>query len=59
MYWNVTNAWNLLDFLYHQNYYKLLGMDLSRQTNPSIRQQITFTGKLEDVGTAIFFVSER
>ena len=34
-------------------------MDLSRQINTSIRQQITFTGKLEDFGTAIFFVSER
>ena len=24
---------NLLDFLYHQNYYKLIGIDLSIQTN--------------------------
>ena len=24
---------NLLDYLYHQNYYKLTGIDLSRQTN--------------------------
>ena len=24
---------NLLDFLHHQNYYKLIGIDLSRQTN--------------------------
>ena len=23
---------NLLDYLYHQNYYKLIGIDLSRQT---------------------------
>ena len=22
---------NLLDYLYHQNYYKLIGIDLSRQ----------------------------
>ena len=27
---------NLLDYLYHQNYYKLIGIDLSRQTNTSI-----------------------
>ena len=27
---------NLLDHLYHQNYYKLIGIDLSRQTNNSI-----------------------
>ena len=27
---------NLLDFSYHQNYYKLIGIDLSRQTNTNI-----------------------
>ena len=27
---------NLLDFSYHQNYYKLIGIDLSRQTNTAI-----------------------
>ena len=27
---------NLLKFSYHQNYYKLIGIDLSRQTNASI-----------------------
>ena len=27
---------NLLDFLYHQNYFKLTGIDLSRQTNTNI-----------------------
>ena len=39
---------NLLDFSYHQNYYKLIGIDLSRQTNTSIPQQINFVGKLEE-----------
>ena len=29
---------NLLNFSYHQNYYKLIGIDLSRQTNTSIPQ---------------------
>ena len=29
---------NLLDFSYHQNYYKLIGIDLSRQTNTNIPQ---------------------
>ena len=24
---------NVFDFLYHQNYYKRIGIDLSRQTN--------------------------
>ena len=36
---------NLLDYLYHQNYYKLIGINLSRQANASIPQQIDFTGK--------------
>ena len=27
---------NLLDFSYHQNYYKLIGIDLSRQRNTNI-----------------------
>ena len=36
---------NLLDFSYHQIYYKFIGTDLSRQTNTGITQQINFTGK--------------
>ena len=27
---------NLLNYLYHQNYYKVISTDLSRQTNASI-----------------------
>ena len=38
---------NLLDYLCHQKYYKLIGIDLSRQTKTSIPRQINFTGKLE------------
>ena len=50
---------NLLDYLYHKNYYKRIGIDLSRQTNRSIPQQINFVGKLEeDYGATMFFVSE-
>ena len=50
---------NLLDYLYHQNYYKRLGIDLSRQTNTSIPQQIDFAGKLEeDDGAIMFFIAE-
>ena len=51
---------NLLDFSYHQNYYKLLGIDLSRKTNTSIPQQINFVGKLEeDDGATMFFIGEK
>ena len=38
---------NLLGFSHHQNYYKPIGIDLSRPTNTNIPQQINFTRKLE------------
>ena len=51
---------NLLDYLYHQKYYKLIGIDLLTQTNTSIPQQINFTGKIEeDDGVTMFFISEK
>ena len=50
-------AGNFLDFSCHQIYYKLIGIDLSRQINMSIPQQINFTGKLEeDDGAVMFFL---
>ena len=33
---------SLLDYLYHQRYYKLVGIDLSRQTNTSIHNKLIF-----------------
>ena len=48
---------NLLDYLYHQKYYKLIGKDLSRQRNNSIPQQINFTEKLEQDHGATFFLT--
>ena len=51
---------NLLDYLYHQKYYKLIGIDLSRQTNADIPQQNNITGKLEESnGASMFFITER
>ena len=51
---------NLLDFSYHQNYYKLIGTDLWRQTNTNIPQQTNYIGKLEkDEGATIFFIAEK
>ena len=47
---------NLLDFSYHQNYYKLVGIDSSRQTNTSISQQINFVKKLEEYDVTIMFL---
>ena len=49
---------NLLHYLYHQKYYELIDINLSRQNNASIPQQIDFTGKLEeDNGAAMFFIA--
>ena len=50
---------NSLDFSYHQNYYKLISIDLSRKTNTSIPQQINFIGKLKEDDDAIMFIPEK
>ena len=51
---------NLLDFSYHQNYYKFSGTDLLRKANTSIPQQINFFGRLEeDNGSAMLFIAEK
>ena len=51
---------NLLDFSYRQNYYKHLDIDLSRQINMNIPEQIHFQGKLEeDDGVIMLFIAER
>ena len=51
---------SLLDFSYYQNYYRLIGTDLSRQSNTNIPQQISFVGKLEeDDGAAVFLIAEK
>ena len=39
---------NLLDYLYHQKYYKLIDINLSRQTTTIIPQQINFIGNIEE-----------
>ena len=50
----------LLEFPYHLNYYNLIHIDLSRQTNTSIPQQINFVGKLEKAdGVTMFFIAEK
>ena len=51
---------DLLDYLYHQKYYRLIGTNFSRQTNTSIPQQIAFTRKLEeDDGATMFVIAEK
>ena len=46
---------NFLNYLYHQNYYELIGIDLSRLTNTTISQQINSTEKLEEDNSATMF----
>ena len=51
---------HLLDFAYHQNYYKLITIDLSEHKDMITLQQNKFTGKLEeDDGAAMLFIAEK
>ena len=51
---------NVLDYFYHQKYYKFNGIDLSRQTNTIVSQQINFVGKVEEEDVAaIFFIADK
>ena len=53
---------NLLDYEYFSKHYKLIAMNLSKQTeleNPDLRQQINFIGKLEDDQTTMFFIIDK
>ena len=54
---------NLLNYKYFKEYYKLIAIDLSKQTeleNKDIKQQINFIGNLErDDGAVMFFIIEK
>ena len=51
---------NLLDFAYFKKHYKLIAIDLSKQTKLKDLQQINFIGKaLKNTGATIFFVIEK
>ena len=57
---NNYTAGDLLDYLYHQKSYKLISIDLSRQKNTNIPQQINFVRKLEENdGATMFFINEK
>ena len=53
---NDDTTGSLLDYFYHQKCYKLIGIDLSRETNTSIAQQINFVRKLEKDDAATKFL---
>ena len=51
---------NLLDFAYFKKNYKLIAIDLSKQTKLKDPQQINFIGKLSRrSGATIFFIIEK
>ena len=51
---------NLLNFAYFKKTYKLITIDLSKQTKLKDPQQINFIGKLEkDDGATMFFIIEK
>ena len=52
---------NLLDFAYYKENYKLIAIDLSKQTKIKDPQQINFIGKIEEQndGVTMFFIIEK
>ena len=53
-------AGNLLDFVYLKKNYRLIAIDLSKQTKLKDPQQISFIGKLDEAnGATMFFIIEK
>ena len=52
---------NLLDFVYFKENYKLIAIDLSKQTRLKDPEQINFIGKLknQDHGASMFFIIKK
>ena len=53
---------NLLDYEYFKDHYKLIAIDLSKQTeleNPDLKQQINFIGRLEENNATTSFITEK
>ena len=51
---------NLLDFADFKKYYKLIAIDLSKQTKLKDPQQINFIGELSNIlGATMFFIIEK
>ena len=58
---NVYTTGNLLDFAYYKENYRLIAIDLSKQTKLKGPQQINFIVKIEkeNNGVTIFFIIEK
>ena len=57
---NYTSG-NLLDYKYFKDHYKVIVADLSKQPeleNPDLKQQINFTGRLEENNVTMFFITK-
>ena len=53
---------NLLDYECFSKHYKLIGIDLSKQIeleNPDLKQQVNFTGRLDEDNATMFFIIEK
>ena len=51
---------NLLDFAYYKKHYKLIAIDLSKQTKLKDPQPINFIGKiLRNTGATMIFITEK
>ena len=53
---------NLLDYEYFKDHYKPIAIDLSKQIeleNFDLKQQINFTGKLQENNSTMFFIIEK
>ena len=51
---------NLLDYAYYKKHYKLIAIDLSKQSKLKDPQQINFIGKLlRNTGATMFFIIEK
>ena len=53
---------NLLDYEYFKDHYKLIAIDLSKQTeleNLDLKQQINFIGRLEEDPTMFFIIEKK
>ena len=57
----MTTTGNQLDFLYFKQNYKLIAIDLSKQTKLKNLQQSNFIGKLknQDYEATMFFIIEK
>ena len=53
---------NLLDYEYFSKHFRLIGIDLSKQTeleNPDLKQEVNFIGRLEENATMFFIIEKK